>query len=84
MKAIIITQPGGPEVLQPAEKPVPAYAANEVLVKVMAAGVNRPDVAQRKGNYPPPEGAPKDIPGLELAGIVTESWHRRYPLENRR
>jgi NADPH2:quinone reductase len=72
MKAIIITQPGGPEVLQPAEKPVPAYAANEVLVKVMAAGVNRPDVAQRKGNYPPPEGAPKDIPGLELAGIVTE------------
>jgi len=72
MKAIIITQPGGPEVLQSAEKPVPAYAANEVLVKVMAAGVNRPDVAQRKGNYPPPEGAPKDIPGLELAGIVTE------------
>jgi NADPH2:quinone reductase len=73
MKAIIITQPGGPEVLQPADKPTPAYAANEVLIKVMAAGINRPDVAQRKGNYPPPPGAPKDIPGLEIAGYVTEA-----------
>jgi NADPH2:quinone reductase len=72
MKAIIITQPGGPEVLQITERPIPPYAANEVLIKVMAAGINRPDVFQRKGNYPPPEGAPKDIPGLELAGIVTE------------
>jgi len=70
MKAIIITQTGGPEVLQLQERPVPAYAANEVLVKVMAAGVNRPDVYQRKGNYPPPIGAPQDIPGLEIAGIV--------------
>jgi NADPH2:quinone reductase len=72
MKAIIITHPGGPEVLQLAERPIPTYAVNEVLVKVMAAGINRPDVFQRKGNYPPPEGAPKDIPGLELSGIVAE------------
>nr|WP_294943230.1 NAD(P)H-quinone oxidoreductase [uncultured Mucilaginibacter sp.] len=72
MKAIIITHPGGPEVLQLEERPMPIYTDNEVLIKVMAAGINRPDVFQRKGNYPPPEGAPKDIPGLELAGIVTE------------
>ncbi|MFA6088093.1 NAD(P)H-quinone oxidoreductase [Mucilaginibacter sp.] len=73
MKAIIITQPGPPEVLQLADRPTPVMADNEVLVKVMAAGVNRPDVAQRKGNYPPPAGAPKDIPGLEIAGIITET-----------
>jgi NADPH2:quinone reductase len=72
MKAIVITQPGGPEVLQLTERPVPAYNANEVLIKVMAAGVNRPDVAQRKGNYPPPKGAPADIPGLEIAGIIIQ------------
>jgi NADPH2:quinone reductase len=71
MKAITISHPGGPEVLQLTEKPVPAYTANEVLIKVMAAGINRPDVAQRKGNYPPPAGAPQDIPGLEIAGIIT-------------
>lgn len=71
MKAIIITQPGGPEVLQLQERPVPQYALTEVLVKINAAGVNRPDVAQRKGSYPPPPGAPKDIPGLELAGVIT-------------
>jgi NADPH2:quinone reductase len=73
MKAIIITQHGSPEVLQLAGRPKPAIADNEVLVKVMAAGVNRPDVAQRKGNYPPPAGAPKDIPGLEIAGVITET-----------
>jgi NADPH2:quinone reductase len=73
MKAIIITQPGSPEVLQIADRPKPAIADNEVVVKVMAAGVNRPDVAQRKGNYPPPAGAPKDIPGLEIAGFITET-----------
>ncbi|WP_454801097.1 NAD(P)H-quinone oxidoreductase [Mucilaginibacter phyllosphaerae] len=72
MKAIIITQPGGPEVLQIAERPTPIVKPGEVLIKVMAAGINRPDVAQRKGNYPPPPGAPVDIPGLEVAGIVTE------------
>ncbi len=71
MQAIIITQPGAPEVLQVAERPIPAYADTEVLVKVAAAGVNRPDVFQRKGNYPPPAGAPADIPGLELAGTIT-------------
>jgi NADPH2:quinone reductase len=72
MKAVVITQPGGPEVLQVAERPVPAYAADEVLVKVAAAGINRPDVHQRKGNYPPPPGASL-IPGLEIAGIVVET-----------
>jgi NADPH2:quinone reductase len=70
MKAIIITHSGGPEVLQLTEKPRPDYAGNEVLVKVMAAGINRPDVYQRKGNYPPPAWAPQDIPGLEIAGVI--------------
>jgi NADPH2:quinone reductase len=73
MKAVIITQPGAPAVLQIADRPKPAYSTDEVLVKVIAAGINRPDVAQRKGNYPPPAGAPADIPGLEIAGIVTET-----------
>lgn len=71
MKAIVITQPGGPKVLQLAERPKPTCGADEVLVKVYAAGVNRPDVYQRKGNYPPPKGASPDIPGLEIAGIIT-------------
>jgi NADPH2:quinone reductase len=70
MKAIIITQPGGPEVLQIAERPKPTPAPTEVLIKVAAAGVNRPDVAQRKGSYPPPANAPQDIPGLEVAGTI--------------
>lgn len=73
MKAIVITRPGGPEVLLQAERPVPACGADEVLVKVHAAGVNRPDVFQRKGNYPPPAGAPQDIPGLEIAGEIVEA-----------
>lgn len=72
MKAIVITQPGGPEVLQIAERPTPAYSSTEVLIKVHAAGINRPDVYQRKGNYPPPQGAPQDIPGLEIAGVIAE------------
>jgi NADPH2:quinone reductase len=72
MKAIVINRPGGPEVLLPAERPQPVYSAGEVLVKVAAAGINRPDVYQRKGNYPPPSSAPQDIPGLEIAGIVAE------------
>ncbi len=72
MKAVIITQPGGSEVLQLAERPVPEYSSTEVLVKVCAAGVNRPDVSQRKGNYPPPAGAPTEIPGLEIAGIINK------------
>lgn len=69
MKVVEIAQPGGPEVLKPGERPVPVPAQGEVLVKVAAAGVNRPDVEQRKGTYPPPPGA-SDIPGLEIAGIV--------------
>jgi NADPH2:quinone reductase len=70
MKVVVITQPGGPEVLQIEERPQPAVAPTEVLIKVAAAGVNRPDVYQRKGNYPPPKGAPQDIPGLEIAGTI--------------
>jgi NADPH2:quinone reductase len=69
MTAIGISAPGGPEVLIPEERPVPTPATGEILVKVAAAGVNRPDVMQRQGLYPPPKGAP-DIPGLEIAGEV--------------
>jgi NADPH2:quinone reductase len=73
MKAIVITKPGGPEVLKTEERPTPAYLSNEVLVKVAAAGINRPDVSQRKGNYPPPPGASPDIPGLEIGGTIIET-----------
>ena len=73
MKTITITHPGGPEVLQVGERPIPVCAPGEVLVKVAAAGVNRPDVSQRKGNYPAPAGASPDIPGLEIGGIVVET-----------
>ena len=69
MTAIVIRSPGGPEMLVPQERPVPPLGEHEVLVKVAAAGVNRPDVMQRKGLYPPPPGA-TDIPGLEIAGEV--------------
>jgi putative PIG3 family NAD(P)H quinone oxidoreductase len=69
MTAIAIAGPGGPEVLRPVEMAVPRAAAGQVLVKVAAAGVNRPDVLQRMGRYPPPEGA-SPIPGLEVAGEV--------------
>jgi NADPH2:quinone reductase len=69
MQAIDPEAPGGPEVLRLVERPVPQPAAGEVLIRVAAAGVNRPDVLQRKGGYPPPPGAPS-IPGLEIAGTV--------------
>ncbi len=69
MTAIEIREPGGPEVLVLATRPLPSAGAGEVLVKVAAAGVNRPDVLQRSGGYPPPPGA-SDIPGLEIAGTV--------------
>ena len=69
MQAIEIAGPGGPEMLRPTERPVPRPGPGEVLVRVAAAGVNRPDVLQRMGLYPPPPGA-SDIPGLEIAGIV--------------
>jgi NADPH:quinone reductase len=69
MHAITIPAPGGPEALVPALRPVPLPGAREILVKVAAAGVNRPDLLQRQGSYPPPPGAP-DIPGLEVAGTI--------------
>ena len=69
MTAIVIRSPGGPEMLVPQERPVLPLGEHEVLVKGAAAGVNRPDVMQRKGLYPPPPGA-TDIPGLEIAGEV--------------
>jgi len=69
MTVIGISRPGGPEVLVPETRPVPLPAPDQILVKVAAAGVNRPDVAQRSGAYPPPPGA-SDLPGLEIAGEV--------------
>jgi len=69
MKAIEITQPGGPEVLRPCERPMPVPGVGEVLIRVHAAGVNRPDVLQRSGSYPPPPDA-SDLPGLEVAGEI--------------
>jgi NADPH2:quinone reductase len=69
MRAVEIAKPGGPEVLRPVERPVPVPKASEVLIKVAAAGVNRPDVLQRSGNYPVPPDA-SDLPGLEVAGEV--------------
>ena len=69
MTAIAIRAPGGPEMLVPEARPLPALAQGEVMVRVIAAGVNRPDVVQRLGHYPPPKGA-TDIPGLEIAGEV--------------
>ncbi|HEX6320053.1 MAG TPA: NAD(P)H-quinone oxidoreductase [Burkholderiales bacterium] len=69
MRAVEIAKPGGPEVLRAAERPVPAPGPGEILIKVAAAGVNRPDVLQRSGNYPVPSDA-SDLPGLEVAGEV--------------
>jgi len=69
MTVIGISKPGGPEVLVPETRSVPAPGPDEILIKVAAAGVNRPDVAQRSGSYPPPPGA-SDLPGLEVAGEV--------------
>ena len=69
MTAIEISEPGGPEVLRPVERRVPHASEKELLVRIAAAGVNRPDAMQRRGLYPPPKGA-SDIPGLEFAGEV--------------
>ncbi|WP_421706545.1 NAD(P)H-quinone oxidoreductase [Algihabitans sp.] len=69
MTAIEIAEPGGPEGLRPTRRPLPQPGPGEVLIRIAAAGVNRPDVLQRKGAYPPPPGA-SDIPGLEIAGEV--------------
>lgn len=71
MRAIEITQPGPPDVLALCERPVPVLKPGEVLIKVHAAGVNRPDVAQRTGHYPVPPGA-SDLPGLEIAGEIVD------------
>lgn len=70
MKTVVIPQPGGPEVLKLQERPVPEFLANDVLIKVKAAGINRPDIFQRQGNYPAPPGVSPDIPGLEVAGMI--------------
>ena len=83
MTAIGIKAPGGPDMLVPEQRAVPAPGAGEILVKVAAAGVNRPDVMQRQGLYPPPPGAP-DIPGLEIAGEVVALGAGRQALEDRR
>ncbi len=72
MTAIEIAEPGGPDVLRPVHRPRPQPADGELLVKVAAAGVNFPDVMQRRGSYPPPPGV-TDIPGLELAGTVVDA-----------
>src|SRR5687768_5252888 len=69
MTAIVIRAPGAPDVLVPEQRPVPQPGAGEVLVKVAAAGVNRPDIMQRQGLYPPPKGA-TEIPGLEVSGRI--------------
>src|SRR4026209_251493 len=69
MRAVEIAQPGGPEMLRRFQRPVPVPKPNEVLIKVAAAGVNRPDVLQRRGNYPVPPDA-SDLPGLEVAGEI--------------
>ena len=69
MTCVEITEPGGPEVLKPAKRPVPTPGPDEILIKVAATGVNRPDALQRAGAYPPPKGA-SDLPGLETAGTV--------------
>src|SRR5260221_11728194 len=69
MKAFEIAAPGGPEQLRIAVRPVPKPGVGEVLIRVAAAGINRPDVMQRQGRYPPPAGA-SDLPGLEIAGEI--------------
>jgi NADPH:quinone reductase len=71
MKAVEITSYGAPEVLRLGERPQPAFGAGELLIRVAASGVNRPDVLQRTGNYPVPPGA-SDIPGLEVAGEIVD------------
>ena len=71
MRAIEISAPGGPDVLVVGDRPIPVAGPDDVVIHVAAAGVNRPDIAQRKGVYPPPPGA-SDIPGLEIAGTIVE------------
>ena len=81
MRAVTFTGTGGNEVIAVVERPDPVPAADEVVVAARFAGVNWADVSQRQGHYPPPPGAPQDIPGLEVAGVVTatgdrvSAWH---------
>jgi NADPH:quinone reductase len=72
MRAVVITQPGGPEVLTVQDVPTPRPGAEQVLVRIRAAGLNRADILQRVGHYPAPPGSPSNIPGLEFAGEVAE------------
>lgn len=72
MKAIVITKPGGPDVLELQKYPTPEISGDEVLIEVKAAGLNRSDVFQREGNYPAPKGASAEIPGLEVAGTIVK------------
>ena len=69
MQAVAIREPGGPDVLELVQQPLPVPGAGEVLIRVAASGVNRPDVVQRKGHYPAPAGA-SPLPGLEVAGTI--------------
>src|ERR671914_1292959 len=86
MKAVVITRPGGPEVLELRDVDRPPPGAGEVLVRVHATALNRADLMQREGRYPPPPGAPADIPGLEFAGEVAAlgpgayEWHEGDPV----
>jgi NADPH2:quinone reductase len=70
VKALVITRPGGPEVLEVRERPKPTPAGDEILVRVRSAGLNRADLLQRTGHYPPPPDSPQDIPGLEYCGTI--------------
>ena len=72
MRAVVISAPGGPEVLRIESRPIPSPGAHEILVRVHGSAMNRADVLQRQGRYPPPPGAPADIPGMEFAGTVVE------------
>jgi putative PIG3 family NAD(P)H quinone oxidoreductase len=78
MKAVVITEPGGPEVLQLRELPDPVPRAEEVLVRVRATALNRADLLQRRGRYPAPPGSPSDVPGLEFAGEVVACGERAH------
>jgi NADPH2:quinone reductase len=77
MRAVEITNPGAPEVLKPVDRPMPVPRENEILVKVAAAGVNRPDILQRMGHYPVPPGV-SDIPGLEIAGEIVDGSSKLF------
>ena len=84
MMAVDPAEAGGPELLQLVERPIPAPGPGEVLIRTAAAGVNRPDIVQRQGHYPPPAGAPS-IPGLEVAGTIVRVGEGVHPaLEGQR